>query len=208
MYKTTILNKETGLEYTASFNTIEECEAWKNKLLNGYGRLFGEDEKELIVDKNSYSEELTFIEEVTEQEPKLNDEGVPEVAIVDNIEVPILQDVIRDRVLKPADFVFTIEEVQKSVEDIIEEQLIYKEFGQKVQLYFAGLMQQRNFSQAKKDAVQQDVNILNIMNQLNFGRIAKSRTLLNNLEVDENIIYQEDLDKIIIMMDEFLALYI
>lgn len=84
---------------------------------------------------------------------------------------------------------------------------VFKSFGETVELYFTALINERNYTQAQKDSIQADSDVLAILGELKFGRIAKAKGMVDNKAADESLFYQDDLDAVSLLMGDFLEDY-
>lgn len=194
MYKITVINTKYNRNYSAKFESLSELEAWRDEQ----------------VDKNSWGLPDRVL---------VNPEGEQDIdfLISDNTEFDLEGNPIR-YVHMASEYNIVIEEITESdntdegralrLQNAQKQIELYKkmtEFGSFVKLYFTSLINSRPITQEQKDLIQTDVNILAIQEELNFGRIGKAKSMIALIDADEDLYYQEDLDKVILIMDDFLT---
>lgn len=194
MYKISVVNNKNGRQFGAQFDNLSELELWKNSQItkNSWGL-----PQRMIINPEYSIDANDIISDITESDFEGNQ--------------------VRKVILKP-EYTYEIKEVKMTDNDadgkklrleVAQKQIeLYKkmtEFGSFVQLYFTSLINSRPITQEQKDQIQIDASILSIKEELNFGRIGKARNMISLIVADENLYYQEDLDKVLLIMDDFLA---
>lgn len=84
---------------------------------------------------------------------------------------------------------------------------VFKEFGEKVELYFTALINERNYTQKQKDSIQANADVLAVLGQLKFGRIAMAKGIIDAIVADGSLFFQQDLNTISLLMADFLEDY-
>lgn len=84
---------------------------------------------------------------------------------------------------------------------------VFKDFGETVELYFTALINERNYTQEQKDSVQSDADVLAILSELKFGRIAKCKAMVDAKASDDALFYTSDLNAVSQLMADFLEDY-
>ena len=197
MYLVKAQNILTSRVFQAKFDTEVEANSWleEQKSKNSWGR----PARQAVKDKDQYDESLVLSE-------------FEDTDIIDG------ENFTRTIVSLRAEYDYFVEQIDLSGSSPEAKEERFKqaqeasaalkphfEFGQMVIHYFSRLMANRNFTQAQKDSVQADSDILAIFSELNFGRIAKAKGLVDAKQADETLFFQADLDIISQLMADFLA---
>lgn len=189
-------NLLNGREYSAKFETEAEANAWAQKQIAK--KSWGKPARQAVRGQDEFDESLVLSEFEDEDE--------------------ILG--TRTIVSLRAEYDHSIEEIDVTAnnDDAKAERAriaakkaaqfkVFKDFGETVELYFTALINERGYTQAQKDSIQADSDVLAILNELKFGRIAKAKTMVDNKNADESLFYQEDLNAVSLLMADFLGNY-
>jgi hypothetical protein len=197
MYITKAKNILNNREYQASFETLEEAKAWLEKKIKN--ETFGRNARQAVKGDGSYDESLVESEfEVTDEfdETRIMVILRPEYNYVEPVLIDGSGETKEDKQLR----------MQKAQERAAR-QKTHTDFGAMIQLYFADLINERNYTQDQKDQIQSDIEVLQILSELNFGRIAKAKKMVDNKKADDSLFYIDDLHQVSILMKDFLDDY-
>ena len=80
----------------------------------------------------------------------------------------------------------------------------FYEFADLIELYWVALINERNFDANKKQLAQVSKVSENVLSLLRFARIGLVKKYLDNFEPDEVLFFKEDIDKIRMLINDFL----
>lgn len=194
MWKVSASNLLSGRSFQAWFETEPEATQWSQKMIAKDA--WGKKARQAIKGDGSYDESLVLSEfDITDP---LTSEVKTVVSLRDEYDHSIDE-------IQTTDSGSDAKELRAQVaEEKISQWKIFTEFGKKVQLYFTALINERDFTQEQKDSIQSSAEILQILNELNFGRIAKAKQMVDSLSTDETLFYSDDLTAISLYMSDFL----
>lgn len=210
MFTIRVSNPVTSMKMEYHATTEQDCLNWFDSELERKHCPFGVKAKEQLIELNEQMPEgYEFVENRDIQELTYDQDGnvVTEIVTVvdEQIEQPVYTTKTMQLVRKPAEFSYTIEPYVQHPSELIAQYKKFKDFGSDVELYFTGLINNRGYTQVQKDSLQSNDNVLAILNELNFGRIGKAKSMVDALVADDNLFFEEDLQLVSSYMGEFLA---
>ena len=196
MYLVKAKNILNNREYSAKFEVQDEAAQWLEKHQNK--QTWGKNARQAVRDQDQFPEELVLSEFEDTQDGKIR--TIVSLKAEYTFEGPTLID---GSGATPEDKAFRLESAQKKAQLF----KVFKNFGETVELFFTALINERGYTQAQKDAIQSDVDVLTILAELKFGRIAKCKGLIDAKNADENLFYTADLNEVSQLMADFLEDY-
>lgn len=186
MFKATIRHF-TGAEFGGVRNNIEDLEAWVDTNING--SVWGYPERH-IKDDGSYDARLIIKKYTNINEDTL--EEIPMVHLKAEYEITIedISHEIQER------------DAKKEKEDKIKAKRKTIEAGLDIFAYMAHLNEEKGLTPNQIDQILTDPNIQLISMHLQFGRLARAKTLIENYDVDGVLITQNDVDEILALINE------
>lgn len=204
MYLVKANNLLNSRSFSAKFESEIEANEWLQERLNKNS--WGRPARQAVKDQDAYDESLV-ISEFEDTQDELDENG-------NTIQVS------RTIVSLRAEYDYSVEEIDllANNDDAKEERLrvatekanqyrVFKDFGEKVELYFTALINERNYTQEQKDSVQANADVLAVLGQLKFGRVAKAKGMVDAIVADEDLFFEADLDNISLLMADFLEKY-
>jgi len=201
MYLVKAQNILSGRKFSGEFESEQEANDWLQAQLNKEN--WGKNARQAIKDQDQYDPSLVISEfEDTQELPSGETETRTIVSLKAEytFEGPTLID---GSGATPEDKSFRMEKARKKAAQF----KIFKEFGETVELFFTALINERGYTQAQKDAIQSDTDVLAILAELKFGRIAKCKGMIDAKNADENLFYTADLNEVSQLMADFLEDY-
>lgn len=181
--------------YKASFDTEIEANEWLQKHIEK--ETFGLNARQVIKGLDDYDPSL-FLSEFEDTDINGNVRMIVSLKAEYTYDGPTLVDGSgsseEDKEIR-----------KKSAQEKITVWKRFKEFGQDVELYFTGLINDRNYTQEQKDAVQSNADVLAVLQQLQFGRIGKAKSLIDVIVADNDLFFEEDLQAVSKFMEDFLS---
>lgn len=188
--------RENG-SYIQKFETEIEANNWLQKHIQK--ETWGRNARQAIRGQDEFDESLVLSEfEDTQEE--------------------LGETVTRIIVSLKAEYTYSMEEIdingtseeskRERKKNVMEKVQLFKKmksFGEEVELYFTALINERNFTSAQKDSIQQNESVLNILELLSFGRIGSAKSLVDALVADEDLFFEADLQAVSKHMEDFLS---
>jgi len=195
MYVVKVKNNLNTREFKASFDTIAEAESWIQEMQakDAWGR----DARQAIKGEDEYDLSLVISEFID-----TNPDGSTRTIVSLKPEYTITGPTLIDGTgTTQEDKEFRMKDAMKKA----AQHKVYRSFGETVELYFASLITTRGFTQTQKDAIQVDPDVIAIMAELRFGRIAKAKALVDAKAADNTLFFAADLTTISQLMADFIA---
>ena len=195
MYLVKAQNILSGRNFKAAFDSELEANEWLQKHINKES--WGKNARQVIKDEVEYDPSL-YLSEFED------DDGAGGTRIIVSLKAEFTYEgpTLIDGSGNSAD--------DKKIRKINAQEKIqvwkkFKEFGQDVELYFTGLINDRNYTQEQKDAVQANTDVLAVLQQLQFGRIGKAKSMIDVIVADNDLFFEEDLQAVSKFMEDFLS---
>lgn len=201
MYLVKVKNIINGLEFSPTFSTESEAGVWLEKEVER--GTFGKPARQVIKGEEIYDNSLMLSEFEDQYIDDFGSEATRTIVSLKaeyTISGPVFLDgsgtTEEDRQMRMMD-------AQKRAEMF----RVFKDFGETVELYFTSLINERSYTQGQKDAIQSDADVLLILGELKFGRIAKAKGMIDQKSADQSLFYADDLSKVSQLMSDFLEDY-
>lgn len=190
-----------GRKFEASFESEAEASSWIQKHVNNGS--WGKAARQVVKDVDSYDESLV-ISEFEDEQGTAEGETITRTIISLKAEYTYSGPTeINGSGSTPEDKKFRMENAKAKAAQF----KVFKDFGETVELFFTSLINERGYTQAQKDAIQSDADVLTILAELKFGRIAKCKGLIDAKNSDESLFYAADLSQVSQLMADFLEDY-
>lgn len=193
MWQVDVVNKITGLKYSLRFETRAQANTWKDEQVSKQS--WGRNARLAIRGQDKFDESLVL----SEQDITVNGTIFKQVSLAAEYEYEVYE----------VDLSANTSQARKErlalAEKESQEFKKFRDFGVTVELYFTKLVNDRAVTQTQKDQLQTSPAVAAIISQLRFGRIAQVRRMTDAVKADGVLFFQEDIDKVKLLMDDFLA---
>lgn len=199
MYIVKAKNNLNDREFAAKFETEMEANQWLQKHIKK--QTWGKNARQAVRDQDSFDESLVISEfEDTQEMP--DGETITRTIVSLKAEYTFEGPTLIDGSgITPEDKEFRMSSAKAKAAQF----KIFKDFGETVELFFTALINERNYTQAQKDALQVNADVGAVLAELKFGRIGKAKGLVDAMVADQDLFFESDLNEVSSLMADFLA---
>jgi hypothetical protein len=194
MYLVQVENNIKNTQYRGSFETNDEAVLWIQEQITKLS--WGHSARRVV--KESIPYDVSLVESEDTETDEFGNEFIyvnlkAEYTYDGPTEITGVGTTEEDRLIRKSNAQIKITEWKK-----------FRSFGEDVEIFFTALINERGYDQAQKDILQSSVELLTIMGELRFGRIAKAKSLIAVLTADDSLFFQDDINAVVEFINDFL----